>query len=275
MGELLIEEELKIRKKFLTEVEMRLSILNLPSKSNLKQKEENKERPSLTSLEWTLQRRGVSPAYASECIAFIIALNRTQMDELTNKHAISKIDRYKADKGEYITRHIYGAVRSFCRKKLRRWQRVEAAKQSGQVLSERSNRASRGFSSFDKGSVDEAKLNLKSSSDIEKKQIALEQSLSLWKEKLKVLFEECNISEDSILCFQNRMSGMSFPDMMRKYQPENFSKDPRGQKYHKRFYRTLEKLKAATNSRFEPNKFNKFLKEQRHLDKLARKTKLV
>lgn len=44
-------------------------------------------------------------------------------------------------------------------------------------------------------------------------------------------------SEAKIQCFLDRLNGMSFPQMMKEYEPQNWAKDRKGQKYYRRFTR--------------------------------------
>lgn len=45
-----------------------------------------------------------------------------------------------------------------------------------------------------------------------------------------------------IECFIDRLNGMTFSEMMKKYEPDNFHKDKKGQKYRRRFDRFTDKL---------------------------------
>jgi len=44
-------------------------------------------------------------------------------------------------------------------------------------------------------------------------------------------------SKNKITCFLDRLDGMTFSAMMKKYEPRNFYKDKKGQKYFRRFSR--------------------------------------
>jgi hypothetical protein len=275
-------EERGMRKEFVTKVKIRLFQWNLRP---VDKKDKKKRLPSPLErklaykfFQYVKYDGGAEKAftYAPQCTDEIQDFNKNQMLEADDQQAINKIKNYIKDGDDYIERYVNNAIISYCRRKTRRWNKIERIKQSGATLGENQNRisqknydAGQGYSARAQINFSEPTATLESADAIAIQQKKREDALKKFKDLLKKRFKEFNITRDSIKCFNDRVSGMSFPDMMRKYDPENFEKDKRGQKYHKRFHRTLKKLDI------DPKLINNHLKEKKLLEKLNKKPKYV
>lgn len=175
--------------------------------------------------------------------SYLLHLNLKQMQSLSNKVVSGKIKRWKANRKFYIYWYIQNALLSFSRLLARRWDKLIDAG----VLIEESDSADNENISQDNECLASQMLY----------------------DRFEALFKEKNISPDKEKCFWDRLTGMKYSEMMRLYEPENLVKDPKGQKYRRRFDRVLDELEVPKEQ------VNIFLKEKKLSLKKEKKEKLT
>lgn len=80
---------------------------------------------------------------------------------------------------------------------------------------------------------------------------------------LNTLMKKKGISPLKRKCLRDRLSGMSFPQMARKYDGDKPNWDRKGNKYRKRFYRIVAELGLVKKD------IDNYVKEFKRLDKIA------
>jgi len=149
----------------------------------------------------------------NDCISDALGFNTEQMVLPLSKSAIDKLDRWN-DKGNYyLTNHWRSIAISFSQRKAREWEN-KGDQSSGRIDSElvTENHTHEVYYSFD-----------------------------IERENFKSLVGEKQ-SQAQIQSYHDRLDGLTFVEMMKKYEPENLHKDKKGQKYRRRFDRLVDKL---------------------------------
>lgn len=149
----------------------------------------------------------------NDCISDALEFNIRLMVPPLSNSAIAKLDRWIDGDTYYLTKHWRNIAVSFSQKKSREWQN-KGDQSSRRVESELAteNDSHEVYSSFDN-----ERENFKSL-------VGLKQT------------------KEQIQCFYDRLDGMTFVEMMKKYEPENLHTDKKGQKYRRRFDRLVDKL---------------------------------
>jgi hypothetical protein len=84
---------------------------------------------------------------------------------------------------------------------------------------------------------------------------------------LQKLIKQKGISPLKRQCLKDRLSGLSFPQMAIKYESEEQVWDRKGNKYRKRFYRTVAEIGL------DKKNIDTFLKERKQVEKILQKLK--
>lgn len=151
-----------------------------------------------------------------DCISYMLMFNTKQMRSLPNKLGSKKVERWKANEEFYMYWYVQNSTLSFSRLLARRWDKLIAA---GVTVEE----------------VEDADTETESEDNI-----CLASQILY--DKFEALFQENNISPEKERCFWDRFTGMAYSEMMRLYEPDSLAKDPKGQKYQRRFDRLLIEL---------------------------------
>jgi|TARA_B110000211_G_scaffold234634_1_gene305247 hypothetical protein len=139
-----------------------------------------------------------------DCVSQWSELNGFQFQSPLGLRAKEKLKKWEQYGDAYLFRYWRNATISYCRRILK----------GGMKIAEDTN------------------TNVNDESEINRVN-----QLTKKREKLESYLDLKVHSENKIQCFLDRLDGMTFSAMIQKYEPENFYKDKKGQKYIRRFAR--------------------------------------
>ena len=143
-----------------------------------------------------------------ECVSERSELNAFQFKPPLGLRAQNKLIKWEKYGDAYLYNYWRNATINYCR----------AVKKKGEQI------------------VNDAKAKAYDPAEDERVNHAIDQ-LRKKREYLESLLDPNVHSEAKIQCYLDRLDGMTFSHMMKKYEPLNFSKDEKGQKYYRRFSR--------------------------------------
>lgn len=149
-----------------------------------------------------------------DCISETNEFNFLQMQLPLDTRAMKKIDRWLDNPEKYIANYWRNAAITYCRRKIREW-----LKKGSQFTSREDSEMTSANNSYE----------VYAAFEVERR-------------RYENMLDPTKHTFDQIQCFKDKLSGMTYPGMMKKYDPENLNKDRKGQKYRRRFDRFAEQL---------------------------------
>lgn len=143
-----------------------------------------------------------------ECISERGELIGFQFHPPLGLRAIKKLDKWKKHGDSYLYWCWRNATINYCRGVLRKGEEIDSD------------------------------VNSSLCDPIEQKRIA---ELTKMRKYLESFLDPEIHSPEKIRCFSDRLDGMTFSSMMKKYEPHKFFDDKKGQKYSRRFSRFISK----------------------------------
>jgi hypothetical protein len=227
----------------------------------------------------------------NECISDITMQIVEQMSSEPTKEALDKIERW-VDNPKYMIRCINNAVTSWCRKMNRRWSHNVTFKNDHK--DDKPSDYARDFqskkSSFDTSSrKSEEDWLTESATSVEERwgveysdedkaeiQIQDEKILASMRKEFKKLIKSKSISKRKLEVLNDRLKGLSFPEIEKKYElksevknSELMKKSQKGQKYRKMLDSLLDELGV------EKAVFTEILAHEKIVEKFNTQKKVV
>jgi len=227
----------------------------------------------------------------NECISDITMQIVDQMSPTPTEEALDKIERW-IDNPKYMIRCVNNAVTSWCRKMSRRWSHNVTFKNDAK--DDKPSDYARDFQSkkplFDTsyGKPEEDWLTESAKNDEEiwgveysdedkaEIQIQDEKILASMRKEFKKLIQSKSISKQKLEVLNDRLKGLSFPEIEKKYElksddnnSEIKKKNQKGQKYRKMLDSLLDELGV------EKTVFTEILAHEKIVEKFKAQKKVV
>ena len=149
-----------------------------------------------------------------DCISETNEFNFLQMQLPLDKRGKKKIDRWLDNPEYYHAKYWRNAAITYCRRKIREW--------------------------LKKGSLFISREDSETASVNNSHEVYT--AFNVERRRYENMLNPTKHTQNQIQCFIDKLNGMTYSGMMKKYEPENIHKDKKGQKYRRRFDRFVDQL---------------------------------